>query len=100
LTPTFADVLLVRPIQDYAKSSIYVALHHMSVPGGDLMLARQYLERVAGSNAEEVAQASDLLKKVKQTIQEKQEGKGKGRMVVAEMGDTPGSVADAMMTDQ
>jgi anaphase-promoting complex subunit 8 len=43
----------------------------MSVPGGDLLLARDYLERVAGSNAEEVALAADLLKKVKALIQER-----------------------------
>jgi anaphase-promoting complex subunit 8 len=58
-------------MQDYAKSSVYVARHHMSVPGGDLLLARDYLERVAGSNAEEVALAADLLKKVKTLIQER-----------------------------
>jgi hypothetical protein len=48
---------------------------------GDLLLARDYLERVAGSNAEEVAQASELLKRVKHMIQERQAEKGKGKMV-------------------
>lgn len=57
-----------RPVQDYAKSSIYVARHHMVVPGGDLLLAKDYLERVASSNAEEVAQASDWLKKLKPVL--------------------------------
>ncbi|KAH7927147.1 TPR-like protein [Leucogyrophana mollusca] len=54
-----------RPVQDYAKSSIYVARHHMTTTGGDLLLAKEYLERVAQSNAEEVALASDYLKKLK-----------------------------------
>lgn len=62
---------LVRPIQDYAKSSIYVALHHMTTENGDLFLARDYLERVASSNAEEVAQAAEMLKRVKLAIQAK-----------------------------
>lgn len=57
-----------RPVQDYAKSSIYVARHHMTVPGGDLLLAKDYLERVASSNSEEVAQASDWLKKLKPVL--------------------------------
>ncbi|KAG9316570.1 hypothetical protein JVU11DRAFT_2623 [Chiua virens] len=57
-----------RPVQDYAKSSIYVARHQMVTPGGDLTLAREYLERVAGSNAEEVTQAADWLKKLKSVL--------------------------------
>ena len=43
----------------------------MSVPDGDLFLARDYLDRVAGSNSEDVAQAADLLKRVKVLIQER-----------------------------
>ncbi|KAG0707330.1 hypothetical protein DFH29DRAFT_896893 [Suillus ampliporus] len=57
-----------RPVQDYAKSSIFVARHHMMIAGGDLLLAKDYLERVANSNAEEVAQASDWLKKLKSVL--------------------------------
>ncbi|KAG1742828.1 hypothetical protein EDB19DRAFT_1700586 [Suillus lakei] len=57
-----------RPVQDYAKSSIFVARHHMVIAGGDLLLAKDYLERVANSNAEEVAQASDWLKKLKSVL--------------------------------
>ncbi|KIK09087.1 hypothetical protein K443DRAFT_671582 [Laccaria amethystina LaAM-08-1] len=55
----------LRPIQDYAKSSLEVAEYHMRTTGGDLMLAKEYLERVAGSNAEDVGRASELLKDVK-----------------------------------
>lgn len=65
-TPAYA--LAERPVQDYAKSSIYVARHQMVTPGGDLALARDYLERVANSNAEEVTQAADWLKKLKSVL--------------------------------
>ncbi|KAF9241549.1 hypothetical protein BU15DRAFT_44778 [Melanogaster broomeanus] len=57
-----------RPIQDYAKSSIYVARHQMVTAGGDLSLAKEYLERVANSNAEEVVQATEWLKKLKSVL--------------------------------
>ena len=40
----------------------------MVIAGGDLLLAKDYLERVANSNAEEVAQASDWLKKLKSVL--------------------------------
>jgi len=40
----------------------------MMIPGGDLLLAKDYLERVASSNVEEVAQASDWLKKLKSIL--------------------------------
>ena len=43
----------------------------MRIPNGDLYLARDYLERVAASNSEDVARASELLKAVKATIQVK-----------------------------
>ncbi|KAG6888244.1 hypothetical protein C0995_009557 [Termitomyces sp. Mi166 len=59
----------LRPIQDYAKSSLEVAEYQMRIPNGDLALARDYLEIVAGSNAEDVGRAAELLKTVKATIQ-------------------------------
>ena len=37
-------------------------------PGGDLSLAKEYLERVASSNAEEVTLAADWLKKLKSVL--------------------------------
>ena len=54
----------------------------MRIPDGDLTLARDYLERVAGSNAEDVARASELLKSVKATIQAKalQEAEERSKM--------------------
>lgn len=51
-----------RPAQEYAKSAIQVAVYNMSIPSGDLEKARVYLERIASSNAEEVAKATELLK--------------------------------------
>ncbi|EGN99880.1 hypothetical protein SERLA73DRAFT_106741 [Serpula lacrymans var. lacrymans S7.3] len=55
----------MRQVQDYAKSSIYVARYQMTIANGDMSLAQEYLEKVAQSNAEEVAQASDWLKRLK-----------------------------------
>lgn len=59
------DVSLVRPIQEYAKSCLQVAEYQMKIPDGDLDLAKEYLERVATSNAEDVVRANGLLKDVK-----------------------------------
>ncbi|TFK44754.1 hypothetical protein BDQ12DRAFT_641682 [Crucibulum laeve] len=61
----------MRPIQDYAKSSLEVAEYQMQIPNGDLLLAKEYLERVAGSNAEDVSRAADMLKVVKSSIQKR-----------------------------
>lgn len=47
---------------------MYVARYHLMQGGGDLELAKTYTEKVAGSNAEEVREASDLLKKIKLAI--------------------------------
>lgn len=65
--------LIVRPIQDYAKSSLEVAEYHMRTPDGDLILARDYLEQVAASNAEDVGRASELLKIVKTSIRDREQ---------------------------
>jgi anaphase-promoting complex subunit 8 len=43
----------------------------MGISGGDLYLAKEYLERVASSNAEDVMKATELLKAVKLTLQAK-----------------------------
>lgn len=61
----------MRPIQDYSKSSVAVAEYQLQIPDGDLQLAREYLERVSGSNAEEAGQAGELLKIVKIGLEEK-----------------------------
>ncbi|KAJ3003858.1 hypothetical protein NUW54_g5089 [Trametes sanguinea] len=52
-----------KPIQEWSKSAVYVARYHILQGGGDLALARQYLEWVAVSNAEEVTQANELLRR-------------------------------------
>ncbi|KAI0630266.1 TPR-like protein [Trametes polyzona] len=52
-----------KPIQEWSKSAVYVARYHILQGGGDLVLARQYLEWVAVSNAEEVNQANELLRR-------------------------------------
>ncbi|KAI0819986.1 TPR-like protein [Trametes gibbosa] len=52
-----------KPIQEWSKSAVYVARYHILHGGGDLVLARQYLEWVAVSNAEEVNQANELLRR-------------------------------------
>ena len=67
---------LVRAIQDYAKSAVAVANYQLHIPGGDLVLAGEYLERVAGSNTEEASQASELLKAVKAGLQERRAMEG------------------------
>lgn len=60
-----------RPITEYAHSSLYVAQHLME-NDGDLHLAREYLERLAESNTEEVSKASEMLKILKTVIASKQ----------------------------
>ncbi|KAE9400243.1 TPR-like protein [Gymnopus androsaceus JB14] len=57
-----------------------VAAYQLKNPDGDLVLAQEYLERVASSNAEEVNTAVEMLKTVKAAIQDretKEEEKGK-----------------------
>lgn len=53
---------------EYAKSSVYVARYHVEHGGGDLALAKELLEPIASSNAEEVTQATDLLKKTRAAL--------------------------------
>jgi hypothetical protein len=72
-----------RPVPDYAKSSLYVARHQITAVDGDLELAREYLERVATSNSEEVGQAGELLKKVKAMIVAKAQMEAETQTIVA-----------------
>jgi anaphase-promoting complex subunit 8 len=48
----------------------------MRIPDGDLYLAKEYLERVATSNAEDVMKATELLKAVKLNLQAKSQDSG------------------------
>ncbi|PSR81158.1 hypothetical protein PHLCEN_2v6493 [Hermanssonia centrifuga] len=54
-----------KPVTEYARSGVYVARYHLLQGGGDLLLAKQYMDIVASSNSEEVGQAAELLKKIK-----------------------------------
>ena len=45
-----------------------VARHYYVSDGGDLELAKDLLEKVAGSNSEDADSAADLLKRVKSAI--------------------------------
>ena len=51
-------------MNEYARSSVYVARYHLMHGGGDLALAQDLMEEVATSNSEEMAQAADLLKRI------------------------------------
>ncbi|EIW82916.1 cell division control protein 23 [Coniophora puteana RWD-64-598 SS2] len=63
-----------RPVPDYAKSAVFVAHYHMGIEGGDVLLAKEYLEKVAQSNAEEVSRASEMLKRLEQILGQLQDG--------------------------
>ncbi|KAF8825122.1 hypothetical protein HHX47_DHR7000749 [Lentinula edodes] len=53
-----------RVVEDYAKSCLEVAAYQLKIPDGHLLLAQDYLERVAASNAEDVDRAVEMLKAV------------------------------------
>ena len=57
-----------RPVPDFAKSALFVAHYHMGTEGGDLLVAKEHLEKVAQSNAEEVSRASEMLKRLEQIL--------------------------------
>ena len=52
---------------------MHVARYHLLQGGNDLELARKYMEKVAASNAEEVREATDLLKKILQLVKQRAE---------------------------
>jgi hypothetical protein len=56
------------PITDYSKSALYVAQYHHQHGGGNLKLAKYYLELLSTSNSEDVNTAQEMLKQVKLTI--------------------------------
>ena len=57
-----------KPVAEWARSAMYVARYYYVLEGGDLELARELLEAVAGSNSEDADAAADLLKRVKTAI--------------------------------
>ena len=54
-----------RPVSEFAKSCMYVARYHLFWGGGDLKMAREYSEKVAGSNVEESTVALEYLRKLR-----------------------------------
>lgn len=69
---------------------MYVARHQTTAIDGDLELAREYLERVAASNSEEVGQATELLKKVKGILAAKAHTGGAETQTKAPVQDSAG----------
>lgn len=54
-----------RPVSEYVKSCMYVVRYQLLWGGGDRRLAKEYLERVAGSNTEESPFAAEYLRKLR-----------------------------------
>ncbi|KAI0704990.1 TPR-like protein [Cerioporus squamosus] len=75
-----------KPVPEWSKSAVYVARYHISHGGGDLALARQYLEFVAASNAEEVNQANELLRRHLPTSLRQQSARAASEGVAAAAG--------------
>ncbi|KAH9961595.1 hypothetical protein BC827DRAFT_1203118 [Russula dissimulans] len=66
---------MLKPVAEWARSAMYVARYYYVSEGGDLEVARELLETVAGSNSEDADSAADLLKRVKTAIERKGEVK-------------------------
>ena len=82
-------------VNEYAHSSVYVARYHLLQGGGELDLARDLMEEIASSNSEEVAQATDLLKKVQQAIDRDSDDAASEAQVLSSLGigqGQPGSI--------
>jgi anaphase-promoting complex subunit 8 len=77
-TPGSNTNFTVKPVAEWARSAMYVAQYHYVLDGGDVELARDLLEKVAGSNSEDADSAADLLKKVKGAITRKEGEEGEG----------------------
>lgn len=61
----------LKPVVEWARSAMLVARYYYVSDGGDLELARDLLEKVAGSNSEDADSAADWLKRVKAVISRK-----------------------------
>jgi len=57
-----------KPPTEWAKSAVFVARYHLLHGGGDLAAAKALMETIAASQAEEVSQASELLRRIRHTI--------------------------------
>lgn len=56
-----------RPVSDYAKNCMYVIRYNIAWGGGNVKLAKEYAEKIAGSNVEESAIAAEYLRKLRLT---------------------------------
>ncbi|PIL36102.1 transporter [Ganoderma sinense ZZ0214-1] len=61
-----------KPVPEWSKSAVYIARYHIQHGGGDFVLARQYLDFVATSNAEEVTQANEMLRRYQHVLRQQQ----------------------------
>jgi hypothetical protein len=68
-------VLVDKPVIEYSRSAVCLAKHYLQHGGNNLELARQYVEKVAASNAEEVREATELLKQIKSAITAQEEAR-------------------------
>lgn len=75
-----------KPVIEYARSAVQVARYHLHLGGGDYELAKRYMEKVATSNAEEVREATDLLKKARTLLNAKQLAESKASELVGAAG--------------
>ncbi|KAI9455322.1 TPR-like protein [Lactarius psammicola] len=62
----------LKPVAEWARSAMYVARYYYVLDGGDVELAKDLLEKVAGSNSEDADSAADLLKRVRAAISRKE----------------------------
>ena len=61
----------MKPVAEWARSAMLVSRYHYVSDGGDLELAKDLLEKVAGSNSEDADSAAELLKRVKAMLSRK-----------------------------
>jgi len=59
-------------IAGYAKSALYISQYHYLHGGGNLSLAREYLEQLSASNSEDINAAQELLKQAMAAIRAKE----------------------------
>ena len=61
----------MKPVAEWARSAMLVSRYYYVSDGGDLELAKDLLEKVAGSNSEDADSAAELLKRVKAMLSRK-----------------------------
>lgn len=71
-----------KPVIEYARSAVHVARYQLNLGDGDYELAKRYMEKVATSNAEEVREATELLKRARTLLAAKQQAESKASELV------------------